>query len=409
MYEDIAIDIHCAKLLDWLISRRICNRSWQEHVMKIRQLISKAILDMPEHAEIRDMLSGTYLTYYHCLRIVEILRVTESDSKNIFGRYSSQRMTDWQEIIDLYEKESVYLAEAAELLQQFAQFQIPSLKKQVQKLENSEQECERKTEEYNKRYQELEKLFHEQCHKFNIKGENVSAEIVALADSLPERLELLAQEVRSIWPVAEQYLEFQEIVHRRKLSPKDRADKLKMLRYLRENGNTTVFEWNRGQAPSKIEDFRPNLLLVLQYLMSLPSVLQNPQFIDAKPKPEQSVDSGNKIDFGEEDICTRAEEEIDFKIEELASGDITDSLINGDIATAAADTVARGVEALTILEHRPTLQLLLADLKEIEAFLRMRTIEVSSEKVDFIMSSNLSTDLRETESSVARQLQDVTG
>lgn len=30
--------------------------------------------------------------YFHCLRIVEILKGTEASTKNIFGRYSSQRM-----------------------------------------------------------------------------------------------------------------------------------------------------------------------------------------------------------------------------------------------------------------------------------------------------------------------------
>lgn len=30
--------------------------------------------------------------YFHCLRIVELLKGTEASTKNIFGRYSSQRM-----------------------------------------------------------------------------------------------------------------------------------------------------------------------------------------------------------------------------------------------------------------------------------------------------------------------------
>ncbi len=30
--------------------------------------------------------------YFHCLRIIEILKGTEVSTKNIFGRYSSQRM-----------------------------------------------------------------------------------------------------------------------------------------------------------------------------------------------------------------------------------------------------------------------------------------------------------------------------
>lgn len=100
--------------------------------------------------------------YFHCLRIVEILKGTEASSKNIFGRYSSQRMKvrrfkqtlshcqflisisskvllgdfcvlcsstkkkkklrfelcflfclsqDWQEIVSLYEADNVYLGE----------------------------------------------------------------------------------------------------------------------------------------------------------------------------------------------------------------------------------------------------------------------------------------------------------
>ena len=49
------------------------------------------------------------IEYFVCLKIVEILKETESDSKNIFGYYSSQRMKDWIEIIKLYEKDNIYL------------------------------------------------------------------------------------------------------------------------------------------------------------------------------------------------------------------------------------------------------------------------------------------------------------
>ncbi len=54
-------------------------------------------------------LSLIDIDYYNALKIVEILKETEADSKNILGYYSSQRMKDWQEVIKLYEKESVYL------------------------------------------------------------------------------------------------------------------------------------------------------------------------------------------------------------------------------------------------------------------------------------------------------------
>ncbi|KFQ32873.1 CDK5 regulatory subunit-associated protein 3, partial [Mesitornis unicolor] len=78
-------------------------------VLTIREKINAAIQDMPENEEIAQLLAGAYLHYFHCLRIVEILKGTEASTKNLFGRYSSQRMKDWQEIVALYEKENTYL------------------------------------------------------------------------------------------------------------------------------------------------------------------------------------------------------------------------------------------------------------------------------------------------------------
>jgi hypothetical protein len=51
----------------------------------------------------------TDIDYFVCQKIVEILKETEVNSKNIFGFYSSQRMKDWLEIIKLYEKDNIYL------------------------------------------------------------------------------------------------------------------------------------------------------------------------------------------------------------------------------------------------------------------------------------------------------------
>lgn len=55
-------------------------------------LSPRAVQDMPDVEEITTLLSGAYITYFHCLRIVELLKVSEADTRNIFGRYSSQRM-----------------------------------------------------------------------------------------------------------------------------------------------------------------------------------------------------------------------------------------------------------------------------------------------------------------------------
>lgn len=42
-------------------------------------------------------------------------------------------MKDWQEIIRLYEKDNVYLAEAANILLRNVKYEVPSIKKQLAK------------------------------------------------------------------------------------------------------------------------------------------------------------------------------------------------------------------------------------------------------------------------------------
>lgn len=44
-------------------------------------------------------------------------------------------MKDWQEILRLYEKDNIYLAEVAQILIRNVNYEIPSTKKQIQKLE----------------------------------------------------------------------------------------------------------------------------------------------------------------------------------------------------------------------------------------------------------------------------------
>lgn len=90
---------------------------------------------MPAHEDIAALLSGSYINYFHCLKIIEILKETEADTKNLFGRYGSQRMKDWQDVVRSYEKENLYLAEAAQILVRNINYEIPGLKKQIAKEE----------------------------------------------------------------------------------------------------------------------------------------------------------------------------------------------------------------------------------------------------------------------------------
>uniref|UniRef100_A0A183CC37 CDK5 regulatory subunit associated protein 3 n=1 Tax=Globodera pallida TaxID=36090 RepID=A0A183CC37_GLOPA len=167
--EHLPIDIHSNKLLDWLLSRRHCPKNWREAVEAVRSKISHAIQDMPENEQILTILSNAqYINYFHCKQIVDILRETEKETKNIFGMYSSQRMKDWKEIISLYEKDNVYLAEAANFLQRFVQYEVPALRKQIAKAENTSGESERKERDYAKQAAESRRNLDKDLAKWSL-------------------------------------------------------------------------------------------------------------------------------------------------------------------------------------------------------------------------------------------------
>lgn len=76
--------------------------------------------------------------YYHCKDIVNVLAGTEDGAKNLFGGYSSKRMNDWLDIIKLYEKNNLFIAESARLLCTNLFFDIPGLRKRIQKLQQAQ-------------------------------------------------------------------------------------------------------------------------------------------------------------------------------------------------------------------------------------------------------------------------------
>ncbi len=83
--------------------------------------------------------------YFNCLKIIEILKETEKKSKNIFGMYSSQRMKDWNNIVGLFQKNNIYLAEVASILQRNVAYEIPALKKQINKCQQQQTVCDYNT------------------------------------------------------------------------------------------------------------------------------------------------------------------------------------------------------------------------------------------------------------------------
>ncbi|KAJ7381249.1 CDK5 regulatory subunit associated protein 3 [Desmophyllum pertusum] len=354
--ELLPIDIYYNKLLDWLLDRRHCDVKWQTAVLEIREKINAAIQDMPPVDEISQLLSGTYINYFHCIRIVELLKVSESATKNIFGGYSSQRMKDWQEIVKLYEKDNVNLAEAAHLLIRNVNYEIPSLKRQIGKCQQTQRECTRKESEYASNATLFKEKYQSVCKQMSIKGDNVKSELLSLLDELPEIYKGIAGAISNLKNATHYYETFVNFLVPSYNSNKETSQlTTPLIRYIQQHGNSTVYQWRTGKIPSVVvPDKRPES-----------SNTENEQ-------ADEEIDWG-----GETDSTTNAgSDNIDWGWVVRKTQGSCGITLEG---SGQDDEVISGPDAETLMDTTQTRNLLIDELLELQGFLRQRIIEMKSE------------------------------
>lgn len=384
--SNIPIDIHLKKLLDWLVSRRICNRGWHEAIVGVREKIGGAIGDMPEHDKVKALLSGTSINYFHCLQIIDILKETEKDSKNFFGTYGSQRMKDWQEVAATYQRDNIFLAEAAQLLSQAVTYEIPGLKKQLAKTIQIQGDCDKKEKENSKKARDFRADYEKSCKQLKIEGgSKVRREIIALLDDLPQTYAKIAEDSRALLPAVEAYVAFLEATLDEAMFKKE--DVLPALRFLVERGNVTTYEWMHGEAPLSIEE--PKL--------DFGDEGAEDGGVDAIDFGEGSIDfgggegGGDQIDFGStDDVDLDSGADIDWG----NLGSSRDDAGGGEIDWSTADDatveitvedggvsggIARDSDALSLLDNRRTRTLILDELAELDCFMGQRLAELEAQ------------------------------
>lgn len=147
-----------------------------------------------------------------------------------------------------------------------------------------------------------------------------------------------------------------------------------MLRYVQKKGNSTVYEWRTGTEPSVVE--RPQL-------EEPPEQVQEDEIDWGDFGVEAVSDSGivaetPGIDWGislESEAKDAGADKIDWGDDAAAASEITVL----ETGTEAPEGVARGSDALTLLEYPETRNQFIDELMELEIFLSQRAVEMSEE------------------------------
>jgi len=339
----ISIDIHVNKLLEWLISRRHCNADWPKEAVKVRAKINAAIQDMPENKIITQLLSGTYINYFHCLEIIEILQETEADTKNIFGHYSSKRMKDWKEVVSMYTKNKLYLAEAADLLTNTVRYEIPSIKKQITKAQQAQTDYKKKEKDAIKSQQSSQNELNSLLKELDLQSvtSGFRSNLIEKAKELNNTHDEIVKESVEILPAIERYSAF--CAH----SQPNYKPNMNVIEYLATKGNTTTYEFVKGIPPE---------------VVNLPPMMTSDEGSDTN-------DDG--IDWGFEEDASGIE------IEVVDSGDLETSDIKSQ--DKGQVRLAEGENALSVLDNPHCRTNFINQLLELQTFYKARLFEGESE------------------------------
>ncbi|CRK87443.1 CLUMA_CG001244, isoform A [Clunio marinus] len=387
--QDIPIDIHVNKLQDWLVSRRIVDKNWHRHVKDVRNSINEALKDMPANEQLVKLLSGDHINYFHCQQIIEILKMTEKDSKNIFGSYSSQRMKDWIAVLKLYEKDNLYMAEAGQIFSRNISYEIPNVRKQITQFEKLSDEALKKSQDAVKSENILRNEYNVACQQLGIKGDKIKVELTERLKDLPELQSQVVKKIVDLKKAVSLYENFS-------------ANKycLPLVKHIMKSGNTTVYEYKYSDAPISVQE--PPLPFKLddddnEIQMSHEIDFGDNQAIDFGDN-EGTIDFGDdlstaagvnlevgEIDWGGgggDDVNDENNQEIDFNISLEESGIVVEE-------AGMSGGVAKDEEAFTILDSPHYRDVVLDELYELESFLKMRLYELATNDKVHVISMSL--------------------
>ncbi|XP_076455666.1 CDK5 regulatory subunit-associated protein 3-like [Babylonia areolata] len=366
--ESLPIDINYNKLLDWLINRRHCSQQWQPVAAAIRQKIIRAVENMADGETPQTFSDPAEVTYFHVQEMLEQAKDTDSGKKNFFGQYSSQNMKDWAQIIKLYEKDGIYLAETAQMIARNVNYEIPAVKKQITKCQQMQKECERKEAEFANNAADLRKKYAASCKQMGIEGQKIKTELAALVRDLPGDFDSIAASAQDLEDAVQYYDRFVAFLLS---STEQETDSLPMLKFVQSRGNVRVFEWRTGTPPEVVEEQSIRIDLSDEQ-----DTANQSEDIDWGNGDDNGIDFGDEIDFGLADITVESGGQ-----EEDSNGDSIDweEITHEDVAPQVEEKgVARGEDALSVLDNPATRNLFIDDLMELESFLTQRATELTA-------------------------------
>ncbi|RUS91241.1 hypothetical protein EGW08_001047 [Elysia chlorotica] len=309
----------------------------------------------------------------------------------------------------LYEKDGTYLAEAALTIVRNVNYEVPAIKKQISKCQQTQKDCLRKENEYTSSIVDLQKQYSLSCKQLGIKGDKIKTELAGLIKDLPSELHKFADSAKSLDQAVMFYDKFSSFLLG---SSEMTSQNVPLLKHLISNGNTTTFQWRTGRKPSQVEDQTVSIDL------SDEAEATTEGDADIDWGATDAVDFGDQIDFDLGDITIESggvlatEGEVVLENPDI---DTIDWSVVDDVAVSSSDKkdgnddedIAKGKDALSILDNPETRNIFVDDLLELQSFLSQRLHELNHRSGESSHMATAPSDLHLGEAKVEVMLSNV--